>query len=104
MLDTLLATKLYCPPPRPDVVMRPRLLQHLERSLTCPLTLVSAPAGYGKTTLVSTWLHQYAAAASGSGESVVMPAWSGLSLDEADNDPYIFGATLSLLYAPYILR
>jgi len=76
----LLATKLYTPPPRPELVPRPRLLRRLDEGLQAGmrLVLVSAPAGYGKTTLVSNWLR----------ESHVDAAW--LSLDEGDNDPIRF--------------
>jgi LuxR family maltose regulon positive regulatory protein len=54
MATSLLQTKLYVPPPRPEFVPRPRLIEGLEEGLRlgCRLTLVSAPAGYGKTTLV----------------------------------------------------
>ena len=76
----LLATKLYAPPPRPELVPRPRLLKRLDEGLQpgMRLILVSAPAGYGKTTLVSNWLR----------EGRVDAAW--LSLDEGDNDPTCF--------------
>lgn len=55
-----LATKFYMPRLRPGVVARPRLLQRLDEGVhfSRPLTLVSAPAGYGKTTLVAAWLQQ----------------------------------------------
>jgi len=52
----ILATKLYIPQPRPNVVSRPRLLERLNRGQHRKLTLISAPAGFGKTTLVSTWI------------------------------------------------
>ena len=52
----LLATELYAPSARPDLVVLPRLLRRLDQGLGSRLILVSAPAGYGKTTLVSTWL------------------------------------------------
>jgi len=87
----LLATKLYNPPPRPEQVPRPRLLQRLDEGLQpgMRIVLVSAPAGYGKTTLVSNWLRK----------SDVDAAW--LSLDEGDNDPIRFlqylGATLQTI-------
>jgi LuxR family maltose regulon positive regulatory protein len=69
-----LTTKLYIPPTRPDVVSRPRLIERLNQGLDCKLTLVSAPAGFGKTTLVGEWL-----------SGLERPsAW--LSLDEGDND------------------
>lgn len=75
---TLLTTKLYIPPPGQTLVPRPRLSTVLSKVLTHGLTLVSAPAGYGKTTLISNWLC----------ETPVTSAW--LSLDEADNDPIRF--------------
>jgi LuxR family maltose regulon positive regulatory protein len=74
----LLTIKLYVPPPRPTLVLRPRLTAAVSEALTHYLTLVSAPAGYGKTTLVSGWLR----------ETDVPSAW--LSLDESDNDPSRF--------------
>ena len=70
----LLQTKLYIPPPHPGLVPRPRLIERLNEGLHRKLTLISAPAGFGKTTLVSDWLHQ----------SKIPAAW--LSLDESDND------------------
>lgn len=76
MSDSLLATKLYIPPVRSQLVSRPRLIQQLNEGLQrMPgVTLISAPAGFGKTTLVSDWL-----------AGCTWPvAW--LSLDEGDND------------------
>jgi LuxR family maltose regulon positive regulatory protein len=78
----LLETKLYIPRWRPGLVARPRLLERLERGAEGKLTLVSAPAGFGKTTLVSEWL--------AARERPV--AW--LSLDAADSDPARFLAYL----------
>ncbi len=52
----ILATKLYAPPVRPELVSRPRLVQRLQAGLGGKLTVISAPAGFGKTTLVSEWL------------------------------------------------
>jgi LuxR family maltose regulon positive regulatory protein len=77
---SILATKLYIPPPRPKVVLRPRLIERLNEGISsgCKLTLISASAGFGKTTLVSEWLV-------GCDQKV---AW--LSLDEGDNDPTRF--------------
>lgn len=74
----ILATKLYIPPPRFNAVTRPRLIQRLSAGLNRKLTLVSASAGFGKTTLVSEWVT--------AGDRPV--AW--VSLDEADNDPIRF--------------
>ena len=53
--DLLLATKLRIPLERPDLVPRQHLLGRLNAGLACKMILVSAPAGFGKTTLVSTW-------------------------------------------------
>jgi LuxR family maltose regulon positive regulatory protein len=70
----LLRTKLYIPPLRREQVPRPRLIERLDAGLGRKLTLVSAPAGFGKTTLVSEWIN----------ESKRPVAW--LSLDDDDND------------------
>jgi LuxR family maltose regulon positive regulatory protein len=78
MPTPILATKLYIPRPRPNVVSRLRLLERLNEGLHCNLTLISAPAGYGKTTLVSEWI-----------AFIERPA-AWLSLDEADGDPARF--------------
>jgi LuxR family maltose regulon positive regulatory protein len=77
-LDPLLATKLYIPALRPRRVPRPRLTARLEAGTAGPLTLLSAPAGFGKSTLLSEWIHSC-------GRPV---AW--VSLDEGDNDPVRF--------------
>jgi LuxR family maltose regulon positive regulatory protein len=52
----LLQTKLHIPPIRPEFVPRPRLIERLNAGLHRKLTLVSAPAGFGKTALVTRWL------------------------------------------------
>src|SRR4030042_5084075 len=78
MSMAILATKLYIPPPRPKVVLRPRLIERLNEGMHCKLTLISAPAGFGKTTLVSEWVASY--------DRPV--AW--VSLDERDDDPSCF--------------
>ena len=75
MTTPILTTKLYIPPTRLELVPRPRLIERLNEGLHRKLTLVSAPAGFGKTTLASDWLRQLD----------VPAAW--LSLDEGDNDP-----------------
>jgi len=77
----LLTTKLYLPLARRHLVLRPRLTSRLSEGLTRPLTLISAPAGYGKTTLLSEWR------ASEAGRDVPL-AW--LSLDVGDNDTTCF--------------
>lgn len=76
MPETLLRTKLFVPPLRPNLIRRQRLIQRLDEGLQPghKLTLISAPAGFGKTTLVSAWAQQ-----------TKQPiAW--LSLEESDND------------------
>ncbi len=78
--EPLLATKLYIPPPRRHQVPRPRLVSRLNRGLERTLTLISAPAGFGKTTLVSEWLQTVEP----------QPRLTWLSLDEADNEPARF--------------
>ena len=85
MIDQLLTTKLYIPPVRPSRVSRLRLLQRLDEGLGqgARLTLLSASAGSGKTTLISEWV-----AGCGRREPMVRAAW--LSLDEGDNDPTRF--------------
>jgi LuxR family transcriptional regulator, maltose regulon positive regulatory protein len=77
----LLATKLHIPRPRPGNVARPRLQERLDRIFESKLTLISAPAGFGKSTLLGEWL-----AAAPRDERLV--AW--LSVDEADNEPLTF--------------
>jgi LuxR family transcriptional regulator, maltose regulon positive regulatory protein len=74
----LLGTKLYTPRARPDVVVRPRLFARLDAGLQGSLTLVCAPAGFGKTTLLAEWLRGGSRPA----------AW--LALDSRDNDPTVF--------------
>ena len=78
MSEPLLLTKLYIPPPRDKIVLRPRLVERINEGLQRKLTLISAPAGFGKTTLVSEWI-------AGCDQKVT---W--LSLDEEDNDPARF--------------
>jgi LuxR family maltose regulon positive regulatory protein len=85
MSPPLLRTKLFVPPVRPGLVSRPRLVERLNEGLPqddhafgCKLTLISAPAGFGKTTLLSEWVQQ----------SGIAVAW--LSLDQEDNDPARF--------------
>jgi LuxR family maltose regulon positive regulatory protein len=56
METPLLQTKLCIPPTRPELVPRPRLIEQLTQGLTRKLTLIAAPAGFGKTTLASEWV------------------------------------------------
>ncbi len=75
----LLRTKLFIPQVRPSLVPRPRLFAKLDSGLEAKLTLISAPAGYGKTTLVADWLRH-----SGQAANDIQFCW--FSLDENDND------------------
>jgi LuxR family transcriptional regulator, maltose regulon positive regulatory protein len=101
---SLMQTKLYRPSNRSDLISRARLIDRLNAGLSGNVTLVSAPAGFGKTTLLAQWV-----------QTIDRPtAW--LSLDEHDNEPRVFvqsltaalqsafpeafGATTSLLEAP----
>ena len=79
----ILATKLYIPAPRPGLVRRARLIARLNESLAAgrKLTLVSAPAGFGKTSLLSEWISTSTAGT----HLHSRVAW--ISLDEADSDP-----------------
>jgi LuxR family maltose regulon positive regulatory protein len=98
----LLTTKLYVPPVRPNLVPRPRLVERLNEGPRSgrKLTLVSAPAGFGKTTLVSEWCRGAGSVStpvrSGAGTvpvpAPIQAAW--LSVDEGDNDPARFLAYL----------
>ncbi len=78
MTANLLHTKLFIPEPRQDYIPRPRLLEMLDESLARKLTLVAAPPGYGKSTLISIWIE----------ERQHPTAW--LSLDPQDNDGLLF--------------
>jgi len=76
----ILLTKLHVPGRRPDTVSRSRLLDRLDAGLRARrrLTLISAPAGYGKTTVATDWLHAQTS------------PFTWVGLDEADNDPHRF--------------
>jgi len=93
MAMPVLATKLYIPPPRPHAISRPRLVQKLNVGFTArhTLTLISAPAGFGKTTVLSEWV-----AAGRRADPDLRVGW--VALDESDNDPSRF---LSYVIAAY---
>jgi len=74
----LLETKLYVPSPPTTLVTRPRLVERLSKGIKCKLVLISAPAGFGKTTLLSEWIQKNE-----------MPV-SWFSIDKSDNDPLHF--------------
>jgi len=74
----LLATKLFIPPARVDLVQRSRLTEQLNQSLQQKLTLISAPAGFGKTTLLGEWIPR----------SPRCVSW--VALDKGDNEPARF--------------
>ena len=104
MSTPILATKLYIPPPRPKVVPRPRLIERLDEGFSAErkLTLISAPAGFGKTTLVSEWVNDLRftsddfrldAVQEGkivNQKSTIVNRVAWLSLDAGDNDPARF--------------
>jgi LuxR family transcriptional regulator, maltose regulon positive regulatory protein len=80
MSTLVIATKLYIPPPRPKIVPRPRLTERLNQGLETALTIISAPPGYGKTTLFCDWYWSH--------KPVYPVAW--LSLDNQLNDEGVF--------------
>src|SRR5215469_12159756 len=80
----LLATKLFIPHIRPNVVPRPRILARLDTGIHGPLTLLSAPAGWGKTTVLGEWQAHVIKA----GADIPPVAW--VTLDGSDNDPVRF--------------
>jgi len=77
----LLATKFFVPITSGTLISRPRLTALLQESLKQPLTLISAPAGFGKTTLLSAW---------GQSLPAKSPKLAWVSLDEEDNEPLLF--------------
>src|SRR5512137_365206 len=89
MPASLLTTKLYIPPPRPALVPRLRLVERLNAGLdaTCKLMLISAPAGFGKTTLLSEWIYSVETV-----EQTIPTLFAWLSLDKGDNAPARFWA------------
>jgi LuxR family transcriptional regulator, maltose regulon positive regulatory protein len=93
MADDLLKTKLFIPPARGGLVGRPRLLQKLDGSLQGgqKLTLVSAPPGFGKSTLVIDWIAGLRNEKSPNARSAAQnPKFCWLSLDDSDSDPIHF--------------
>jgi len=82
----LLQTKLYIPSLRPSLVPRPHLIAQLDRGRAGKLILLSAPAGYGKTTLVTEWIAQI--------QKETAVCW--LSLDEDDSDPHQFFVSIQV--------
>ncbi|MFC1959122.1 LuxR C-terminal-related transcriptional regulator [Chloroflexota bacterium] len=116
-MEQLLTTKFFVPQTRAMRVLRPRLIAQLNAHPHHRLTLISAPAGFGKTTLVSEWTENLCGAAQNGKVNNNRIAW--LSLDEGDNDPtrflvYVVGAmrraegidkamgenTLNMLHSP----
>jgi LuxR family maltose regulon positive regulatory protein len=88
MSSLLLSTKFFIPQPRSQLVSRPQLIQRLNTGLPNKLALVSAPAGFGKTTLISEWVNALRLGAPRESQVKYIIAW--LSLDEGDNDPARF--------------
>src|SRR5579884_1490447 len=79
--DQLLTTKFFVPTPSHTLVTRARLFARLDEGLSRPLILVSAPAGFGKSTLIAAWVRS---------KPAQHPPLSWVSLDEGDNDPVQF--------------
>jgi LuxR family maltose regulon positive regulatory protein len=88
----LLETKLYVPRSRRELVPRPRLSERLDRGAASKLMLVSAPAGFGKTTLLTEWLAAVPAAPAAPAPPAGARRAAWLSLDRGDNDPASFWA------------
>jgi LuxR family maltose regulon positive regulatory protein len=86
--ETFLLTKLAVPRPPPGLVVRPRLLELLDRGALGPLTLVSAPAGWGKTALVATWLADCSGARSS--------AWLSLGTEDRHRPTFWAGVLRAL--------
>jgi LuxR family maltose regulon positive regulatory protein len=89
--NPLVTTKLYTPRPRRNFVPRLRLTSRLDQTFDCALTVISAPPGFGKTTLLSQWAHlkkDEGMKNEGSTRHPCSVAW--LSLDDDDNDPARF--------------
>ncbi len=80
----LLKTKLHIPPQRPDAVPRSRLIEQLNERIQRKLTLITAPAGYGKTSLATEWIHTLQA------EATFKNRITWLYLEEADSEPIRF--------------
>lgn len=95
--DLMLEAKLRLPRQRASLVRRPALFARITAGLEHKMTLISAPAGFGKTTLVSAWAAEYNA-------QQARPAVAWLSLDEGDNDPLRFWHYLSTICSQIFLR
>jgi LuxR family transcriptional regulator, maltose regulon positive regulatory protein len=87
-LEQLLTTKLYIPPTRPQLVSRHRLNARLNEGVHSKLTLISAPAGFGKTTLISEWINNLRLDAAKENPIANKITW--VSLDTSDHDPARF--------------
>ena len=102
--DQLLKTKFFIPSPSHTLITRPHLSAQLSESLHHKLTLISAPAGFGKTTLLSSWVQSLPQKHPGA------PRVAWVSLDEGDNEPVLFWTYLLTaldaqqpgLYAPLL--
>jgi LuxR family maltose regulon positive regulatory protein len=101
----LLSAKLRIPPPRTDMVARPRLFIRLDAALQYRLLLLIAPAGFGKTSLLSSWIHQKAEGSGQKAEQAVGMSPSAnfawLRLDERDNDPTRFWSYVVAALDPF---
>ena len=77
-IDPILRTKLFIPPLREDTISRPRLIERINQNITNKALFISAPAGFGKSTLLAEWAAQ----------SALPVCW--VSLDQTENDPVNF--------------
>lgn len=105
--DLILITKLHIPPARPNLVLRPRLFEQLDEGLRAPLMLVSAPPGFGKTTIVAEWVRRRSGQERETSQDKVASAdaprirvaW--LALSEEDNDATRFLTYLCTALSPW---
>lgn len=81
--NDMVQTKLQIPQPHPGTIQRTRLLSYLDEGLKRRATLITAPAGFGKSTLLITWIHSLMSWPN-------PPLISWISLETRDNDPYLF--------------
>lgn len=95
MFAPLLSTKLYIPRHQPlsqqaTLVTRPRLIEQLEEGLSGKLTVLAAPAGFGKSTLLGEWIDKIESSQTVESQPLSRPIICWLSLEESDNDPIRF--------------
>lgn len=97
--DVLVTTKSTIPPLRQDIVPRKRLYAQLNQAITTKLTLVVAPAGYGKTTLLAEWINNQNNHIDVIARDNTSTSFTWLSLDTSDNDPRRFWTYITAAFA-----